>query len=503
MKSAQMETSKHLHLVNLPLIELLAKNKKRNSQMLQCITWLFVVSEYFLYLFVFFRLFYYKIVSDYPNLKFTDPLSWIQLDIFNYYMFLLSLVFIIYSSILYRKNLFKIYQKNGFLDDIFSIIKAVFISFLISFGVLFLLKTSNVYSRIFIVTFSLSMVLVAIFIRTLKLLLVAYLKKSSLFTKNVLIIGAGKVGERIHSLLSNNKLNGYKVVGFLDDYKLDQTLPIIGKIGDLEKIVQNERIDEIYITIPSERKIVSQLITRIRKYDLDITIIPELYDFVTSTINLQPSSDYPYFSLVKTPLRGVNLFLKRLVDILLSSFGIILIIPVFIITAIAINLDSKGPIFFKQKRIGKNGMPFSMYKFRSMVINAEELKSKLNNLNEAEGPVFKIKKDPRITTVGRFIRKYSLDELPQLFNVLKGEMSLIGPRPPLPNEVEQYDDYQWRRLDIVPGITGLWQVSGRSNLSFDDWVNLDIYYIENWSIAFDIKILLRTIPAVINGRGSY
>jgi exopolysaccharide biosynthesis polyprenyl glycosylphosphotransferase len=207
--------------------------------------------------------------------------------------------------------------------------------------------------------------------------------------------------------------------------------------------------------------------------------------------------------LVRTPLRGINLIMKRIVDIALSLIGLVAVLPVFLIVALAIKIDSRGPVFFKQLRVGKNGSFFYMYKFRSMVANAEELKEKLFSINEATGPVFKIKKDPRVTRVGAFIRKYSIDELPQLINVLRGDMSLIGPRPPLPNEVEQYSDYHWRRLDVKPGITGLWQVSGRSNLSFDEWVNLDIYYIENWSISLDIKILLNTIPAVLKGQGAY
>jgi len=187
----------------------------------------------------------------------------------------------------------------------------------------------------------------------------------------------------------------------------------------------------------------------------------------------------------------------------LSGIGLILLIPVFVVVSILIKLDSKGPIFFKQRRIGKNGIQFTMYKFRSMVANAEELKERLKDQNEMDGPVFKIKEDPRITKLGKFIRKYSIDELPQLFNVFRGDMSLIGPRPPLVEEVEQYNDYQWRRLDVRPGLSGLWQISGRNHVSFEEWVSLDIYYIENWSMKLDTKILLQTIPVVLFGKGAY
>ncbi|KJB86202.1 hypothetical protein AZ66_20235, partial [Paenibacillus sp. E194] len=260
---------------------------------------------------------------------------------------------------------------------------------------------------------------------------------------------------------------------------------------------------EIYITIPSEKNLINQLISSIRKYDVQIKIIPELFELVTSSISFDQAYDYPCIEIVKTPLRGLNLFLKRAADIIISLLGICIVSPLLLIVAIIIKFDSRGPVFIHQKRIGKNGAPFCMHKFRSMVNNAEELKEQLKKFNEADGPAFKMKNDPRITRVGRLIRKFSIDELPQLFNVLKGEMSLVGPRPPLPNEVECYDDFQWRRLDIRPGITGLWQVSGRSDITFDEWVKLDLYYIEKWSISLELKILIKTIPVVLKGEGAY
>jgi exopolysaccharide biosynthesis polyprenyl glycosylphosphotransferase len=195
--------------------------------------------------------------------------------------------------------------------------------------------------------------------------------------------------------------------------------------------------------------------------------------------------------------------LKRLLDIVVSAGALILTSPIFLITAIAIKLDSPGPVFFKQTRVGKWGATFGCYKFRSMYIDAEQRKAQLAAQNEADGPIFKIRNDPRITRVGRIIRKLSVDELPQLINVLKGEMSLVGPRPALPREVAQYNFDQLRRLDAVPGITGLQQVSGRSDLSFKRWVELDIQYIAEQSFVKDVEILLKTLPAVLTGRGAY
>lgn len=198
-----------------------------------------------------------------------------------------------------------------------------------------------------------------------------------------------------------------------------------------------------------------------------------------------------------------TLFLKRALDILVSVSMLILLAPLFLVTAIAIKLDSRGPVFYSQTRLGKWGRPFKMYKFRSMVVGADKMKAELLSQNESGGVIFKMKRDPRITRVGRIIRKLSIDELPQLVNVLKGEMSLVGPRPALPNEVEEYTFDDRRRLEVKPGLTGLWQISGRSDLDFRQQVRLDVAYIESQSFWQDIKILFKTIPVVLLGKGAY
>ena len=196
-------------------------------------------------------------------------------------------------------------------------------------------------------------------------------------------------------------------------------------------------------------------------------------------------------------------YVKRALDVVGSLLGLILLSPLFLVLAILIRLDSKGPILFKQIRVGKDGREFWFYKFRSMVENAEDMKGELMHLNELEGPVFKISNDPRVTRVGRFLRRTSLDELPQLINVLKGEMSLVGPRPPLPCEVEHYEGWQREKLSVLPGITCLWQISGRNHIGFTEWMRLDIEYIRRQSLGLDMKILARTIPAVLSRKGAY
>ncbi|KKY00542.1 multidrug MFS transporter [Paraclostridium benzoelyticum] len=218
-------------------------------------------------------------------------------------------------------------------------------------------------------------------------------------------------------------------------------------------------------------------------------------------VKMEKNINYKY-SIADDKNKGYY-FVKRFIDIILSCIGIIILSPVMIIIAIAIKIeDPKGKVFFKQQRNGKNGKLFEMYKFRSMVYNAENILSDIMKNNEMDGPVFKIKDDPRITKVGRFIRKTSLDELPQLINVIKGDMSLVGPRPPIPREVEQYNEYQMQRLLVKPGLTCIWQVSGRNEIGFDEWVDLDLKYIKDRSIYLDLKLILKTIPALLGDKNA-
>lgn len=203
--------------------------------------------------------------------------------------------------------------------------------------------------------------------------------------------------------------------------------------------------------------------------------------------------------------RGFSFYeaIKRLIDIICSFVGILVLSPLFIIIAIIIKFTSKGPVFFSQKRVGRNGKEFDMYKFRSMVVNAEELKEKLAAQNEMSGPMFKMKDDPRVTKVGKFIRKTSLDELPQLWNILKGDMSLVGPRPSLPKEVAQFDEWMYKRLEVKPGLTCYWQVSGRNNIDFEDWMKLDVKYVEEKNLWIDIKLICKTVFVLFGDKNAH
>ncbi|RKN82167.1 sugar transferase [Paenibacillus ginsengarvi] len=499
--SLEIQMVKNVKPGHLLIAEDIVSHKKKTVRIEMLLNAGLIALEYMLYVISFSILFLYKVVADYGAIDWHDFSSILDIPVIGEYSLLLAVIFTVYTGWLYQRGMFRWSRDIKPVEDTFTAAKAVTVSFLIALGLVFFLKTSVIYSRVLILALAILMVLIFLLTRFIRLGVLSALRKTQLYNKNVLIIGAGRVGEQIRDQLNDNKTSSSCFVGFLDDYKKGPQ--ILGTIPHIEKLVQQHKIQEIYITIPSERGLINKLITSVRKYDVQIKIIPELFELVTSSVSFDHAFDYPCIEIVRTPLRGLNWFMKRSADFILSALGVIAISPVLLLVTLAIKLDSKGPILIKQKRIGKNGAPFHMLKFRSMVANAEALKASLASQNEAMGPVFKIKNDPRITRVGRFIRKYSLDELPQLLNVLAGQMSLVGPRPPLPNEVEQYTDYQWRRFDVRPGITGLWQVSGRSDLPFEEWVKLDIYYIERWSLAMEFKILLKTIPVVLKGEGAY
>jgi len=231
--------------------------------------------------------------------------------------------------------------------------------------------------------------------------------------------------------------------------------------------------------------------------------VPDLFQLRLGSVDVDDLNGIPLIGFRDIAISGWKRWVKRTIDVVTALVALVVLSPVLALVGLAIVLESPGSPIFRQVRIGKGETPFVLYKFRSMHRAAQEQKQQLAALNEADGPLFKIKDDPRVTAVGRFLRRTSLDELPQLVNVLRGEMSIIGPRPPLPEEVEQYQDWHKKRLQISPGLTGLWQVSGRSELTFDEMVMLDLFYIENWSLGLDLRIALRTIPKVLLGDGAY
>jgi exopolysaccharide biosynthesis polyprenyl glycosylphosphotransferase len=336
-----------------------------------------------------------------------------------------------------------------------------------------------------------------------------YLRQHGVGVKQVLLVGLGEVGRMIMRTVAARPDLGYQLVGFVDDNPVKGNTDIgpfkaLGAVDNLEQLVATQSIDTVIICLTwQSHRTIQRLLRLCEQYGVRAQIVPDFFQLTKDQLHVEVINGIPLISTRLISIQGWNLIVKRVADWLLGLCGALVALPLMALIALAIHLDSPGPIIYTQRRIGKNGKPFACYKFRSMVDGADELRENLANLNEASGPLFKVRDDPRRTRVGRILRRFSLDELPQLYNVLRGEMSLVGPRPNLPHEVEQYEEWHKKRLSASPGITGLWQISGRSDLTFDEMVLLDIYYVENWSLALDFGILLRSLPAVLWGRGAY
>lgn len=319
-------------------------------------------------------------------------------------------------------------------------------------------------------------------------------------SNRALVVGANALGRQVARELALE----YCVIGYVDngsDLDHHADIPLLGPIAQLERLVQTYAVSELIIALPpNRREQVEAMIARGFRRRVNIKVVQDLGDLLTGRVEVHQIAGRPYIGFA--PMARIS-WLKRATDLLLSGLCVVALSPVLAVIAILIKVDSPGPVLYRQRRVGKDGHHFWMLKFRSMRQDADGMLDQLRDLNEASGPLFKIRRDPRVTRVGRVLRRLSLDELPQLFNVVRGEMSLVGPRPPIPAEVEQYEDWQLGRLRAVPGMTGLWQVSGRSEVPFHDMVRLDLHYIRSWSLSLDLGILLRTIPAVITNRGAY
>jgi exopolysaccharide biosynthesis polyprenyl glycosylphosphotransferase len=302
---------------------------------------------------------------------------------------------------------------------------------------------------------------------------------------------------------------GYRILGYVADNPAKAQseigrFPGLGALDELPRLLQEHAVDEVIITLPwvSHRRIL-QVMTQCERGNVRARIVPDLFQMTLSRVVVENLDGIPLITAREPALRDWQVLLKRGVDGVLASLGLLVLAPLLGAIALAIRLDSSGPVIFRQERVGRGAKRFVCLKFRTMCVDAEARVAQLQAQNEASGPLFKMRDDPRTTRVGRLLRRTSLDELPQLVNVLRGEMSIVGPRPGLPSEVAQYDTWHLRRLEVSPGLTGLWQVSGRSDVTFDEMVLLDIYYIENWSLALDLRILLKTVPSVVFGSGAY
>lgn len=388
------------------------------------------------------------------------------------------------------------------------IIKELAMTLGVVVALIFLLKLQQ-FSRVVLVSFGIGVTLALILSRYFVVWF--YFQRKSGSTDHhlrVLIIGSGRRARMLGDELKKSSVWGVKIVGFLDPIGESAgrraSDKILGHVDDISHVLRNDVVEDVIVAVPrSMLGNVQSIIDACQEEGVRLRFMADIYDFEAARIRLTQVNNIPLLSFEPVARGEGALLAKRIFDLVATLAALPILVPVFVLVALAIKIDSRGPVFFVQDRIGLHKRPFKMYKFRSMVPDAEERMSEVEHLNEAEGPNFKIENDPRITKLGRFIRKTSIDELPQLFNVIIGDMSLVGPRPMSTRDVNLFDKgAQRKRFSVRPGITCLWQISGRSNLSFDEWLELDLQYIDSWSFWLDLKILLKTTTVIVTRDGA-
>ncbi|MES2390732.1 MAG: sugar transferase [Acidobacteriota bacterium] len=429
------------------------------------------------------------------HLERTAPLiSIAYLLVFGVYLLVFARVYGLYRSLDTRSGL----------NEARMTIQAVLTAGLLLCGTLYLTRSFQV-SRI-VVGLTVLLTLVMVTARRAvwrKMRAQRYLQGRE--TRNVLIVGDGRVGHALKNHLESLPHMGFRFKGFISlDTRTEgaSQQQVIGDIRNCVALARSLFVDEIYFSTPAEKQTVISVVEDARAIGIEVRVVPDLYDGLAWNAPIEYVGQFPTIPLHRRDFPRGAFVLKRVMDVILSSAALVVLTPVMIAIAIKIKRDSKGPVFYKAARIGRKGRRFTCYKFRTMVADADRRREELHHMNERDSVLFKITNDPRITKVGAKLRKYSLDELPQFFNVLIGDMSLVGPRPPLASEVEKYDPAHLRRLDVLPGITGLWQVEARQDPSFDSYISLDTAYVENWNLLLDIRILARTVSVVVAGTGS-
>lgn len=316
----------------------------------------------------------------------------------------------------------------------------------------------------------------------------------------VLIVGAGKLGRTLAAWFEANRQLGFEVCGFLDPHP-NGDARVLGTVRDLRQVALGQFADQVFVTLPAEREMVKEVFLEARRLRMNMNVVPDLYDGLGWRAPVESIGGFPVIELHGEPIPALGLAAKRAIDVLGAATLLLATAPLLLLSAMWIHCDSSGPVFYPAMRVGKKGRKFRCYKLRTMIAEADAQKELLRQANERSGPFFKLQNDPRITRCGRWLRKFSVDELPQLVNVLLGDMSLVGPRPHPVDDFERYTVEHLRRLDVKPGVTGLWQVTARRDPSFDTNMVLDLEYIENWNLGLDLNILLRTVSVVLAGGG--
>ncbi len=419
----------------------------------------------------------------------------------------------VYAGLLYfyyyNNGLYRNVRGRSWGEEVAIIAGAVASATVILLSLYFMLRP-EVTSRLMLLYVAALTVLLQATLRLLRRLALAYLRARGIGVQRVLIVGMGETGQAVLRVMISRRELDFHVVGYLDDVpergQVDLgRVPGLGDLSNLRHSLQQRRVDLVVITLRWNHYERIQEIARLcREQNVDVRMVPDIFQLNLRQVQVENLDGIPLLGINGVvPFQGAGRVFKRVLDVGLVILGAPVWLPIMGLVALAIRLEGDGPIFYITRRVGENGHEFDMVKFRTMIPNADALREQLIAATGEDPRHPKIKDDPRITRTGKWLRRTSLDELPNLLNVLRGEMSLVGPRPPLPAEVALYEPWHLRRLQIIPGLTGLWQVSGRSEVPFDEMCLMDIYYIENWSIWFDLQILLMTLPRVLFRSGAY
>jgi exopolysaccharide biosynthesis polyprenyl glycosylphosphotransferase len=429
---------------------------------------------------------------------------------FPLFRYWLALVFAIpyWGLSLYANGMYQSTRTRSYLEVLWAVLKSAVVTFLLLGTFIFLLKLTFMSRQFFLFFMALSTVFIWLE-KSIIFMSSHYLRRQGLSTRRLLIVGTGKRASQFIKRVDQHPEWGFEFLGAIDDepsrgIRQVGRLKVIGTLEDIPKIFHRDAIDEVVFLVPRSRLNALQgAIDDCETEGVVVTVAVDLFDTKLARSSVAELDGLPLLHFRTTRAKEWELLVKRLFDFTASGLGIILLSPLFLVMATLIKTTSKGPVFFKQSRLGLAGRRFTLYKFRTMRQGAHADLSGVSDLNAMTTAEFKVKKTAWVTPIGRFMRKFSIDELPQLFNVFVGHMSVVGPRPTVPDEVEKYKDWQRRRFSMKPGITCLWQVNGRNNIAFEEWMKLDLEYLDRWSLWLDAKILLKTVPVVLFGIGAY
>ena len=443
---------------------------------------------------------------DLQILRAVDEVNRAPFEPYLPYLFIFAvLLFLSYQG----SRLYKVVRGRSLLEESYIIVNGVTSATVLMMAISFVAQPL-VFSRLMMIYVAAITIVLLTLARIVRRAVQARLRGRGIGVERVLVVGAGDVGMAVvRTMLARSEL-GYRPVGFLDEDPSRGNVDLgrmkgLGGLDRLGATILEEQVDTVIITLPwAYHDRIFDLVQTCQENNVNVQIVPDVFQLNLRQVQVENLDGIPLLQVNGyAPFPGINRLVKRMTDIGLTLLASPVLVPALLLVAAAIRLESKGPVLYTQKRIGENGREFDIIKFRSMVLNADELRDELVRQSGEDPRHPKIKNDPRVTRVGRLIRATSLDELPNVVNVLRGQMSLVGPRPPTPDEVALYEPWHMQRLSIMPGLTGLWQVSGRSDVPFDEMCLLDIYYIENWSIKMDAQILMMTIPRVLLRHGAY